>query len=200
MTVVFDIISIIGLDKDEGIELKEISHNVVDVCYLFIVQNEEHGHDLDISKSQVISVTDSSLEDPVENEDEDSNGCCTIDRPFPILGFLKRYVLIVVIIPSYKKEFFYSDFIAGISVGIVTIPQGMSNSMLTNIPPVYGLYGSIVPPFVFACLTTSPHIHIGPYAICIFLSFYLIQCQFYYHHLLLSLITKQIRKNTQVLS
>lgn len=37
MTVVFDIISIIGLEKDEGIELKEISHNVIDVCYLFIV-------------------------------------------------------------------------------------------------------------------------------------------------------------------
>lgn len=120
----------------------------------------------------MISVTDSSLEDSIENEDEDFNGCCTVDRPFPILGFLKRYVLIIVVSSRYKKEFFYSDFIAGVSVGIVTIPQGMSNSMLTNIPPVYGLYGSIVPPFVFACLTTSPHIHIGPYAICIIISLY----------------------------
>ena len=37
MTVVFECISLIGLEKDEGIELKEISHNVIDGFQLLIV-------------------------------------------------------------------------------------------------------------------------------------------------------------------
>lgn len=57
--------------------------------------------------------------------------------------------------------------IAGLSLGIITIPQGMSNSLLANLPPVYGLYGSIVPPFIYCLFSTSPHNHIGPYAVCI---------------------------------
>lgn len=37
MTVVFECISLIGLEKDEGIELKEISRNVIDGFQLLIV-------------------------------------------------------------------------------------------------------------------------------------------------------------------
>ena len=41
----------------------------------------------------------------------------------------------------------------------------MANAMLANLPPVYGLYGGIIPIFVFSVFTGSYQLHVGPYAI-----------------------------------
>merc|ERR1719193_374681 len=56
------------------------------------------------------------------------------------------------------------DLLAGITVGVLLIPQSMSYAALAHLPPQYGLYTGFIPLIVFAFLTSSYHISIGPVA------------------------------------
>ncbi len=67
---------------------------------------------------------------------------------FPFIEVLRTYQI---------KKFLLSDIIAGLSVGIVHIPQSMGFSMLGSLPPVYGLHASFWQPLVFFFFTTSRH-------------------------------------------
>lgn len=51
-----------------------------------------------------------------------------------------------------------TDLIAGISVGAMVVPQGMSYAKLAGLPNVYGLYGAFVPVMVYAALGSSPQL------------------------------------------
>ena len=42
------------------------------------------------------------------------------------------------------------DAVAGVSIGFMVVPQGMSYALLAGLPAVYGLYGALVPVFVYA--------------------------------------------------
>lgn len=50
-------------------------------------------------------------------------------------------------------------------MGIILIPQAIAYAFLAGIPPIYGLYSSLVPLFIYACLGTSQHLSIGPVAV-----------------------------------
>ncbi len=51
-----------------------------------------------------------------------------------------------------------TDVIAGISVGAMVVPQGMSYAKLAGLPNVYGLYGAFVPVLIYAALGSSPQL------------------------------------------
>lgn len=53
------------------------------------------------------------------------------------------------------------DCIAGIVVALVSIPIGIGYAQIAGLPAIYGLYGSLLPIFVFGFLTTSPLFVIG---------------------------------------
>lgn len=74
---------------------------------------------------------------------------------FPIIQWLKCYSI------SFLKK----DIIAGVTVGILLIPQGMAYAIVAGLPPVYGLYASVFPPIVYALFGTSNKISIGPVAL-----------------------------------
>lgn len=65
---------------------------------------------------------------------------------------------------SYKKAYFLKDLIAGLTVGVILIPQGMAYAMIAGLPPVYGLYASVVPILVYVFFGTSRQLAIGPVA------------------------------------
>jgi hypothetical protein len=58
-----------------------------------------------------------------------------------------------------------NDMVAGITVGVVLIAQGVAYGMLTGMPPYYGLYAGLVPAAVYGLLGTSRQMHIGPFAL-----------------------------------
>lgn len=57
-----------------------------------------------------------------------------------------------------------ADLFAGLTVGVVLIPQGMAYALIAGLPPVYGLYAAVVPMAVYALLGTSRHMSVGPVA------------------------------------
>lgn len=65
---------------------------------------------------------------------------------------------------NYKKTDFSKDLVAGLTVGIILIPQAMAYAMIAGLPPVYGLYASIFPLFIYMLLGTSKNLGIGPVA------------------------------------
>ena len=57
------------------------------------------------------------------------------------------------------------DIIAGLTVGVITIPQAMAFALLAGLPPIYGLYGSFFPLVVYAFLGTSNYLNLGPVSV-----------------------------------
>jgi sulfate permease, SulP family len=65
---------------------------------------------------------------------------------------------------SYQKTDLKGDISAGLTVGVMLIPQGMAYSMLAGMPPIYGLYASTLPLIIYALLGTSRQLAVGPVA------------------------------------
>jgi SulP family sulfate permease len=64
------------------------------------------------------------------------------------------------------EDYRYSDdIIAGITVGVITIPQAMAFALLAGLPPIYGLYGSFIPLLVYAFTGTSNYLNVGPVSV-----------------------------------
>ena len=74
---------------------------------------------------------------------------------FPILDWL----------PKYKTSFLKGDLSAGLTVGIILIPQGIAYAIIAGLPPIYGLYTALVPQIVYAIFGTSRQLATGPIAI-----------------------------------
>ena len=77
---------------------------------------------------------------------------------------LKRIFPFLSWISSYDRSKFNSDVVAGLTVGIMLIPQGMAYAMIAGMPPIYGLYAALVPQFVYALMGTSRQLAVGPVA------------------------------------
>jgi len=77
---------------------------------------------------------------------------------------LKRHFPFLEWLPTYKKSYLSGDISAGITVGIMLIPQGMAYAMIAGLPPVFGLYASLIPQVMYALLGTSRQLAVGPVA------------------------------------
>nr|XP_027104547.1 sulfate transporter 4.1, chloroplastic-like [Coffea arabica] len=69
-------------------------------------------------------------------------------------------------IRTYKwREYLQIDLMAGLTVGIMLVPQSMSYAKLAGLQPIYGLYTGFVPIFVYAIFGSSRQLAIGPVAL-----------------------------------
>ncbi|GIY18240.1 sodium-independent sulfate anion transporter [Caerostris darwini] len=75
---------------------------------------------------------------------------------------LKKYVPIFAWLPQYTLEDFKGDFIAGFTVGLTVVPQGLALAQLANLPPQYGLYTAFMGSFMYAIFGTCKDLVIGP--------------------------------------
>lgn len=66
---------------------------------------------------------------------------------------------------NYRRADLAGDVGAGIVVAMMMIPQGMAYALVAGLPPVAGLYASIVPPLLYALFGTSSTQSVGPMAI-----------------------------------
>ena len=66
---------------------------------------------------------------------------------------------------TYNKSTLYSDLIAGLSIAVIVIPQGLAYAMIAGLPPIYGLYAALVPQFIHGIMGSSRHPAVGPVAL-----------------------------------
>ncbi|WP_394974019.1 SulP family inorganic anion transporter [uncultured Croceitalea sp.] len=78
---------------------------------------------------------------------------------------LKRFFPILEWLPKYKKAYLAGDFSAGITVGIMLIPQGMAYALIAGLPPIYGLYAALIPNLIYAFTGSSRKLAVGPVAL-----------------------------------
>jgi sulfate permease, SulP family len=75
-----------------------------------------------------------------------------VQRLLPVLGWL----------PAYRREWLLPDFLAGLAVWAVMVPESMAYAGILGVPPIMGLY-TIVPPLIaYALLGTSRLLVVGP--------------------------------------
>ncbi|KAJ1288943.1 hypothetical protein BS78_02G127500 [Paspalum vaginatum] len=78
------------------------------------------------------------------------------EAALPCVAWLRKY---------RWKEDFQADLAAGITVGVMLVPQAMSYAKLAGLHPIYGLYTSLVPLFVYAIFGSSQQLAVGPVAL-----------------------------------
>jgi MFS superfamily sulfate permease-like transporter len=62
---------------------------------------------------------------------------------------------------NYRPKMLIGDIVAGITIGVTHVPQGIGFALLASLPPVFGLYSSFVPVLLYSFLGTSQHISVG---------------------------------------
>ncbi|KHN85578.1 Prestin [Toxocara canis] len=77
----------------------------------------------------------------------------------------KDFVPICEWLCAYRKDDIFTDIIAGLTVGVLSVPQAMAYASLANVNAVIGLYTSFFPPLIYAVFGTSKHITLGMFAV-----------------------------------
>jgi solute carrier family 26 (sodium-independent sulfate anion transporter), member 11 len=68
-------------------------------------------------------------------------------------------------LPKYQPGYLVEDFVAGLTVGLTAIPQGIAYAVVAGLPPQYGLYSAFMGCFVYCVFGSCKDITIGPTAI-----------------------------------
>ena len=77
---------------------------------------------------------------------------------------IKKLIPILEWLPNYNTSLFKGDLVAGLTVGIILIPQGIAYALIAGLPPIYGLYCALVPQVMYAIFGSSRQVAIGPVA------------------------------------
>ncbi len=77
---------------------------------------------------------------------------------------MRQYLPFLEWLSTYKWRFLPNDLMAGLTVAIVLIPQGLAYALIAGLPAIYGLYASLVPLIIYALLGTSRSLGVGPVA------------------------------------
>ena len=56
---------------------------------------------------------------------------------------------------QYRRPLLAGDITAGIVVAMMMVPQGMAYALVAGLPPVVGIYASILPPVLYALFGSS---------------------------------------------
>jgi sulfate permease, SulP family len=78
-----------------------------------------------------------------------------LGRIFPFLKWFK----------GYKFSSLRVDFLSGLTVALVLIPQSMAYAQLAGLPAYYGLYAAFLPPITAALFGSSRQLATGPVAV-----------------------------------
>ena len=80
--------------------------------------------------------------------------CCSVKT-------LKKRLPIVEWLPRYNKETFFYDAIAGLTVSLTLIPQGIAFALIADLPPHYGLYSAFMGSFVYTIFGSCKDVTVG---------------------------------------
>ena len=76
-----------------------------------------------------------------------------------------RHLPIVDTLRGYRRSDFSYDLVAGLVLGVVTVPQAVAYAFLAGLPAQAGLYACLAPMVIYAVLGSSRQLIVGPVAI-----------------------------------
>ena len=80
--------------------------------------------------------------------------------------WLQLFLPMTAWLSTYKwKSYLRDDILAGLTVGVMIIPQSMSYAKLAGLPVQFGLYSSLMPIYAYAIFGSSRQLGVGPVAI-----------------------------------
>src|SRR5690606_34119729 len=77
----------------------------------------------------------------------------------PVREYLLRPVRLLA---RYRPEHLRGDLMAGLTVGVLLLPQAIAFALIAELPPEMGLYSAIIGGIVAALWGSSNHTHTGP--------------------------------------
>jgi len=83
-------------------------------------------------------------------------------RPMTAATRLERVVPGARVVRAYRRAWLRDDLVAGVVLSALLVPQGMAYAELAGLPPVTGLYATMIPVLVYALLGPSRILVIGP--------------------------------------
>jgi sodium-independent sulfate anion transporter 11 len=75
--------------------------------------------------------------------------------PYATALYVLEKVPIVGWLPRYNYRWLINDFIAGLTIGIMLVPQGLAYAKIATIPVQYGLMASWFPGILYAFMGSS---------------------------------------------
>ncbi|XP_073335026.1 sodium-independent sulfate anion transporter [Pagrus major] len=84
---------------------------------------------------------------------------------------LKAWLPVLSWLPGYKLKWLKMDLLAGLTVGLTTVPQALAYAEVAGLPVQYGLYSAFMGGFIYTLLGTSKDVTLGPTAIMSLLCF-----------------------------
>jgi len=73
-----------------------------------------------------------------------------------------RYLPILEWLPAYKLSDLPGDLAAGATTAALLVPQGMAYALLAGLPPITGLYASMLPMLLYAVFGTCRQLSVAP--------------------------------------
>lgn len=77
----------------------------------------------------------------------------------------RSYIPILDVTRRYRRGDFGHDAVAGIILGVITVPQAVAYAFLAGLPAEAGLYACLVPMILYAILGSSRELVVGPVAV-----------------------------------
>src|SRR5277367_772629 len=74
----------------------------------------------------------------------------------------RRLLPILDWIPAYRRDWLTPDFLAGIALWAVMVPESMAYSEIVGVPPIMGLYTIVPALLAYAVFGTSRQLVVGP--------------------------------------
>ena len=75
---------------------------------------------------------------------------------------VRRLVPALTWLPTYRRDWLLSDFMAGLAVWAVMVPESMAYAGIVAVPPIMGLYTIVPPLIVYTLLGSSRLLVVGP--------------------------------------
>lgn len=85
----------------------------------------------------------------------DASGLNSPSRLLPIIAWL----------PAYTRAKLTGDIVAGLTVGLMVLPQALADASIAGLPPEFGLYASFMGAAVYGLTGSSRDVAVGPTAL-----------------------------------